>query len=107
MVVVNFFIPLVLIYYKEAQVTILCALVGLAIGLIIFRFDGYRRLLSLMHVPWIFLVAFLWERLQMNPTGDVLGVWMRSIIVINSISLIIDAKDLVLYIRGNKQYPIS
>ncbi len=105
MVVVNFFIPLVLIFHIEAQVTIICALVGVALGLIIFKFDGYRRLLALMHLPWVFLVFFLWERLQFYRSWDFLGIWLKSLILINSISLLLDIKDLILYFSGKKEYP--
>lgn len=104
MVVVNFFIPLALIFYVEAQVTVLCALIGLAIGLVIFKFDGYRRLLALMHLPWVFLVLFIWKIAD----ASVMGFFKcldDGLIAVNSISLAIDAKDLVLYFCGNREYP--
>lgn len=107
MVVVNFFIPLALIFYVEAQVTVLCALAGLTIGLVIFKFDGYRRLLALMHLPWVFLVLFIWGRLPFHPSWDFLSVWMHGLIAVNSICLAIDAKDLVLYFCGNREYPAN
>ena len=106
MVVINFFIPLALIFKFEAQVTIVCALVGLGMGLVIFKMDGYRRLLALMHLPWVFLVVFLYGRLEEYPLWDWGGIWLRTIIVVNSISLVIDTKDIILYFLGKKEYPI-
>ncbi len=105
MIVVNFVFPLLLINHPPARVTLLSSVVAVAIGLLIYRLDGYRRLLALMHAPWVFLVWYLMPYLSVEGDMNPLRIWLWSIVIVNSISLVLDARDLWWYYVGKKDYP--
>lgn len=93
-----------LFYYQqiEAQLTFIGAIIGMTIGLIIFKAQGFTRLLGLMHLPWFALIFFLWSRLSVFPADTPFGIWLRALILINSVSLIIDTVDVARYIAGDR-----
>lgn len=62
--------------------------------------SGFSRLLGLGHILWIPLLYFLWMRLEGNPADVLFGLWIRVLMLLNSVSLIIDAIDVGRYIAG-------
>ncbi len=100
---VNFFMPFFFYQRIEAQVIFLAAMIGVFIGLMIFKMQGFTRLLGLMHIPWFPLIFFLWARLHQIPANDVLGIWIRAVVLLNSISLVIDVIDVIRYIAGDRK----
>lgn len=104
--VLNMAMPLIFIDRLEAQLTLAATLAGATIGMVLIKFQGYTRLLGLMHLFWIPLVIFLIGNLTALPATDPFGIWVRTLIVIDSVSLAIDFVDVVRYIRGERD-PIS
>ncbi len=100
---VNFFMPFVFYQRIEAQVIFLAAMIGVFIGLIIFKIQGFSRLLGLMHVPWFPLIYFLWVRLNQTSAYDVFEIWISTVVLLNSISLVIDVIDVIRYIAGDRK----
>lgn len=98
----NMVAPLLFVGRLEAQLT-LGAFVGSGIlfSVMTARF-GFTRILGLGHILWIPLVVFLATRLGVHPADDFFGIWLRSLIALNSISLVIDAVDVIRYVRGNR-----
>lgn len=70
---VNAVMPLFFFQEMVAQVTFACAIIGMTIGLIIFKAQGFTRLLGLMHLSWFGLIFFLWGRLSDVPDDTLLG----------------------------------
>ena len=103
LVVLNMLIPVFFYDRPEAQWTFAAFIAGGMIGLILVKIQGFTRLLGLMHVLWVPLVAWLALRLDHIPADDFFGMWVRVLIVINGISLIIDAIDVVRYLKGERQ----
>jgi hypothetical protein len=100
---VNFFMPFVFYQRIEAQVIFLAAMTGVFIGLIIFNMQGFTRLLGLMHILWFPLIYFLWARLNQISVYDVFGIWISTVVLLNSISLVIDVIDVIRYIAGDRK----
>lgn len=100
---VNFFMPFVFYQRIEAQAIFLAAMIGAFIGLIIFKMQGFTRLLGLMHIPWFPLIYFLWTRLNQISAYDVFGIWISTLVLMNSISLVIDVIDVIRYIAGDRK----
>ncbi len=68
---------------------------------------GFTRILGLGHIFWIPLLAFLLARVGHIPGNDAYGIWIWSLIVLNSVSLVIDAVDVFRYIAGDREETVS
>jgi len=99
---VNFIIPWFILYRTEAQVTLTAVILAMFIALILVKLQGFTRLMGLMHFFWIPLVIYFWILLPEIPANDFLGIWIRSVICLNSISLVIDTIDVIRYIAGDR-----
>ncbi len=70
-------------------------------------YSGFSRLLGLGHILWFPLFYFLWTRLDLNPADSPLGLWMRSVMVLNAVSLVIDTVDVGRYLAGDHREIVS
>ena len=48
------------------------------------------------------MVVWLWTRLDQLPADDFFGVWVRVLILLNTISLVIDTVGVVRYAAGDR-----
>lgn len=69
--------------------------------------SGFTRLLGLGRILWIPLLYFLWMRLQQNPADSLFGLWIRVLMVLNAVSLIIDAIDVGRYIAADRSETVA
>jgi hypothetical protein len=87
----------------EARVVFVAFVISIIIMTIIYLRLGFVRLLGLGHILWIPMVLWLWTRLvQTPPFNSTFEYWLLIVIVINTISLVIDAVDVVRYIKGER-----
>jgi len=98
----NMILPLGFIGRPEAGWTLAAFFAGFFTGALLVRLKGFTRLLGLMHVFWLPLIAWLWTRLDAAPAGSAFGWWLRGLILMNAISLVIDAVDVGRYLRGDE-----
>lgn len=102
LVLVNGVLALFFLNTLEAKVV----LVALAIGGVIMELltwrHGFTRLLGLGHVLWLGLVPWLATRVSLHESGPVV-YWLVAVIAFNSLSLVFDVRDVVLYLRGARQ----
>ena len=47
------------------------------------------------------MIIWFWTRLDQIPSDDAFGVWIRVLIAVNMISLLIDAVEVVRYLKGS------
>jgi len=87
----------------EGKFAIGAIVIAMAIALPLTSRLGYTRLLGLMHVAWIPLVVHFCGKLAVVPADVVFGMWIRAIIILNSISLVIDVIDVGRYIFGDRK----
>ena len=92
---------------SEARIVLLTFFTSFLLMVLITRTSGFTRLLGLGHVLWVPLVLFLVSRLDLIPVGDAYGVWIRSVIALNSISLVVDLVDVVRFARGERSEIVS
>jgi hypothetical protein len=118
----NYALPLIYYDKYEAQMTLGANVAAsiLMVG-IYWLTGGYTRLLGLAHVTWIPLMYWLWIRSvaietlipqlhQGGPPGKtaagsdlwLFDKWIISLLVLNSLSLVVDAIDVVRYARGER-----
>jgi hypothetical protein len=99
----NMIVPLFYLTRLEAQVVFAVALLNGFLFSIITGLTGFSRLLGLGHLPWIPLVVFLVLRLEQHPADDFYGIWLRVLIVIDSVSVLLDAANVIRYLRGDRE----
>lgn len=73
----------------------------------IYKAKGFVRLLGLGHIFWVPLVPWLWMRYAGAPADGGFRAWLVAVMLINSLSLIIDAIDVVRYARGERAPTIT
>ena len=88
---------------RAGRLTLIAWLVNLVIMPLIFVLNGYNRLLGLSHVlcwtPLLFLLLKEWPKTTLNRR---FGVWLRLLVITNSISLIVDYIDVARYFSGDR-----
>lgn len=99
----NIVLPLVFIRHLEALAAFIAINAGFMTGVYLYKAQGFTRLLGAMHWPWIFLLPFLWGRLDGVSLSEPFGIWICAVLVLNSISLILDVVDVIKYAAGDRQ----
>ncbi len=103
MMLVNMVAPIYFFEALEAKVVLAAALAGMLVQTAVFQAKGFVRLLGIGHIFWIPLVIWLWIRWDQAAPGETLAHWMIAVVVVNSLSLILDAYDVLRYLRGDRQ----
>ena len=98
----NLVAPLFLLEHVEAQVTIAALLVSVTLMTALTARFGFSRILGLGHVAWIPLLAFLVDRVTEVPAATGFGLWLRTVIVLDAISLLLDGVDIARFLRGDR-----
>ncbi len=94
------------IYFFEAletKVVLVAFLASAGLMTAIFAAKGFVRLLGIGHIFWVPMVPWLWTRLDQVEPGDPFGYWITAVIILDGISLIIDAIDVLRYLEGERQ----
>jgi hypothetical protein len=99
----NMLVPLYFIQTLEAKVVLVAMLCGVIIMTAIFGAKGFVRLLGIGHIPWVPMIPWLFTRFDNTSLESFFGYWLAAVIVLNTHSLIIDAMDVVRYIKGERQ----
>ncbi len=86
----------------EAKIILLTLATGGVLMELLTWWKGFTRLLGLGHVLWLALVPWLVTRLPLHEQQTVV-LWLTAVIVLNSLSLVLDVRDVVLYARGDRQ----
>jgi hypothetical protein len=86
----------------EAQVVLVMGIGGLVIMSAIFSRKGFIRLMGIGHIGWLPLVFWLGTKLEHIPADSTFGYWLIAVIVLDSLSLIIDTIDVVRYVKGER-----
>ncbi len=103
LVAVNIAGPIYFFEALEAKVVLAAFLASAASMTAIFAAKGFVRLLGIGHIFWVPMVPWLWTRLDQIGPGDLLGYWMIAVVAVNGIALIIDAIDVLRYVRGDRK----
>ncbi len=103
LVTANIIVPIYFIHTLEAQVVMVTAIVGLVIMAVIFSMKGFVRLMGIGHIGWLPLVFWLGTKLEHVSADSTFGYWIIAVIVMDSLSLIIDTMDVFRYIKGERQ----
>ncbi len=107
LVALNLVVPLFFFDRLEAQLVLVTMVVSMFLMTGLTAVSGFSRLLGLGHIAWIPLVAFLWTRLSEVPASDFYGMWLRVLLVANSLSLVIDLVEVVRFVAGDREETVG
>ena len=93
---------LVFIGTLEAKAVITAVLIGVTIQMWIFSAKGFVRLLGIGHLPWVPMIPWLWNRLDHAVPGSPFSYWLAAVMILDGLSLVIDAVDVLRYVRGER-----
>ena len=99
---VNMILPLFYLGTPEGKVVLGAAVLGAILQTAIFSAKGFVRLLGIGHIAWVPMVYWLWTRLGLAPAGGLFRYWLLAAIIMVSLSLIIDATDVIRYVKGER-----
>ena len=103
LVATNTVVPLFFLQRVEAQAVFAAMMIGgTLMSLLTSRF-GFTRILGLGHILWIPLLGWLALRLGQIPADDAFGLWVRGVMLLNTVSLVIDTADVVRFAAGDRQ----
>ncbi len=103
----NIVAPLIFIQRFEGQVVIAVSLVNALLFTILTRYTGFSRLLSLAHILWPPMIVYLFTRLDAVPADSAASVWLRILLVLNSLSVLIDITNVYRYCAGERAEMVS
>ncbi len=103
----NIVSPFFFLGKPEAIVVLVAATASGFIMTALFARFGFVRLLGLGHIPWLFTVPWLGLQLGQTIESGSFYYWLLSVIVLDSISLVIDAVDVARYWMGERQPTIT
>ncbi len=104
---VNLIVPLFYIQTPEAQLTIAAMFAGAIMQSWIHAKLGFVRLLGIGHIFWIPLVIWLALRAGTIGLDSTFGIWLASLVLINTVSLVIDAIDVIRFLSGERSPTLS
>lgn len=99
----NMIVPLFYSGRLEAQAVFVTLLASMGLMTLITARTGFTRLLGIGHILWVPLLLWLWTRISQIPADDFFGIWIRSLMTVNAISLVIDAVDVSRYMAGDRR----
>ena len=99
--------PLFFLQHVEAQAVLVGFLVSMTLMTLLTARFGFTRIVGLGHIVWVPLLAFLLTRFGDIPASAALGIWLRTLFVLNGISLVLDAADAIRYIAGERQETVA
>ncbi len=102
LMIANMVIPLFYLGTPEGKVVLGAFVFAALFQTAIFSAKGFVRLLGIGHIGWVPMVAWLWTRLDLAPAGSLFRYWLLATIVLVSLSLLIDAADVIRYLRGER-----
>ncbi len=102
LIAVNLVIPLFFLRHIEARYALGAVILSMVLFSLLTAQFGFTRILGLGHLPWVPLLLYLWKRLDRIPSGDLFGIWIRTLMGLNAISLLIDAVDVTRYVLGER-----
>jgi hypothetical protein len=91
----------------EGKLVLAAIVAGAVFQMSIFAAKGYVRLLGIGHILWLPLVLWLGSRIGDIGTDSTFGKWVVAVIVIDGISVIIDAVDVGRYLAGDRTPAIT
>ncbi len=103
LVAANAVVPLFFLQRVEAQAVVAAMMISATLMSLLTARFGFSRILGLGHILWIPLLGWLAFRLGQIPADDAIGMWVRGVMLLNTVSLVIDTADVVRFAAGDRK----
>ena len=103
MITANVVTPFFFVHHVEALVVLGTILASMTLMTLLTARFSFTRIVGLGHILWVPMLAFLFTGLGDIPASDAFGIWIRALFVLNGISLVIDAVDVIRCIAGERR----
>lgn len=103
MIAVNTLGPILFFETLEGKVVLATFMTSAMLMMAIFAAKGFVRLLGAGHILWVPMVLWLAGRLDQLEPDTPLIYWVLGVMVVNSISLVIDGFDVFRYYKGERE----
>ena len=103
LVTANMVVPMFFLDRLEAQAIFATFLVSATLMILLTARFGFTRIMGLGHILMIPLLGWLAFRLGQIPADDIFGFWIRGVMLVNGLSLVMDAVDVVRYFNGDRE----
>ncbi len=103
----NLVAPFFFFAHTEARVVVAALATSMTLMTMLTARFGFSRILGLGHIVWVPMLFYLWGRLDQVPAQDAFGVWLRAVIVLDGMSLLLDAADVWRFLRGERGETVS
>lgn len=94
--------PLFFLSESVAVVALVAVISGGIIGVVLCETHGFTKILGVMHGPWVALLALQLLVLREGVAAGGFRNWLLASTTVTLVSLIIDAVDVVSYLKGNR-----
>jgi hypothetical protein len=98
----NLAAPLFFLPRVEAIVAIVVVNMGAVIMAAIHARLGFVRLLGIGHIFWVPMVIWFAVRAGQPDVDGSFAVWLVAVVIVNSLSLVLDGLDIFRYWRGER-----
>ena len=102
LVVMNCILPIYFIRKWEAKVALVVFIINSLLMITLTSQFGFTRILGLGHFFWFPMLWYFRQRRKRHPWDTQYGGWLHAVILLNSISLVFDVMDVVLYVFGDR-----
>ena len=103
LVAANGVAPLFFLGRVEAQVVLAAMMIGAVLMSLLTARFGFSRILGLGHILWIPLLGWMALRLGQIPADDAFDFWVRGVMLLDALSLVLDAADVIRYVAGDRK----
>lgn len=108
LITVNMVIPLFWMHHVQAQLVLAAMFGAVAMMCWLTAVTGFSRLLGLAHILfWVPLLIWLGTMFSGFSATEPFGLWLRSVLLLNGISLVIDVADVVRYLLGEREETVT
>ena len=107
LLLVNFAGALLFIGTVEGQIVLGGIMVGAMTQAAIFSRLGFVRLLGIGHVLWVPMIFWLLSRVDPFAPSGLFESWIVAVVVLDTLSLLIDGTDVMRYVLGDREPQLS
>jgi hypothetical protein len=102
LMLVNGFVPFLFFESIESMVVLMVFALAAMTQMLIYHSKGFVRLLGAGHLYWIPMLGWLLFRLNEGLVSETMLGWIVSVLLLNTVSLLIDLADVIRYWRGER-----
>lgn len=102
LMLVNGFMSFLYLETIEAKVVLIVFMMAAVTQMVIYHAKGFVRLLGVGHFYWIPMLGWLLFRINEGLVSETMLSWIVSVLLLNTVSLLIDLVDVIRYWRGER-----